>query len=393
MQRNIFVHQSHAVIYQDYLWGFNASRNELLKTNLLTGEISYITSFEHMRYEKILFDHIVEYRGKLILIPGNSDYIVTYQIDTGEVRYYEYKESFSEYKPPKNFWKYSVVSVYSKWLYAFSGYKKYIMKIDLDTMEISYDFNAFDSISENSKLMLATSNCIEDNMVFIPCMNENLCIAYDMESGRFQWIKIELANRNDKGFRHMNSMDEYLILLSNNNKVLFINKEKYHVEKEISMEREYGRIGVHGKSILLVPYYRNNFMVINYKGDKDEFSYDKDMRYNPLFGNSVQTHTKIIQTGSKCYIIPRCSNMLIWFDFSLNKLVQVKMSMTDNYRAYLQKILENRFSDILLENFHEKTLDNLLEVIKYKKGKNLMSQKNQDQNVGKLIYERTCEFN
>lgn len=386
MKKDMYIYQQHGVIYQNYLWGFNAEKNELLKTDLETGEIDYVTSFDNMKFEETLFDYIVEYKGKLILLPGNSDYIVTYQIDTGKMEYYEYKESFSEYVLYQSFWKFAAPVIYSKWLYVFSAKNRYVMKIDLDTMDITYDIKPFISFSDIDEVILGNSRCIENNVTYVPCMNKNLCLQYDMGTSDFKWINITLPERKHDGFQYMNILKNYYVLLSNENEVIFLNKEMCQVEKIVHTKGEYGRIATYDDSILLVPFYRNNFVLMDNFGNIKELAYYGDMKFNPFFAEYVPTHTRIIQLENKCYIVPRCSNMFIWYEFGNDKLEMRKMGITDKYSEHLFQQLNDMNVDILIENRREGTLENLLRLLRVNEY-DITPEVNR-RNIGRVIYEQ-----
>lgn len=353
-----FINQQCGVIVDEYFWGFNADENELFRTNIDTGVIEYVTSFEKIQIKDCLFNNIIEYKGKLLLLPGNSDYIVTYQIETGEKMYYEYRDSFSKYVPYQSFYKFAVVETYNNFIYMFSCIGGYILIINIDTMEMEYYEEPF----VGKDIRIKNSIYRKDENIYLFCENKDFILKMDLCSKKYEWIKVK-----DKKFLHkvkyITNENEQIYALSNDNKVYQWSKKEKKFRVIYKSDNEFSTIHICEKGILLIPAHRSNFISINTDLKIREYGYCDDFSFSPFLAEDTITHTKIAKKENACVVVPRCSNMLIVFDNQGQELKFIKIKVDENCKKYFYKKYRDENNLYTIENGLQNTLPIFLKCI------------------------------
>ncbi len=382
---NIFINQQCGVIYDGYLWGFCADRNELFKTNIRTGILSFVTSFEKLDDRDCLFSYIVSYGGKLILIPGNADYIVTYKIITGEKEYYTYEESFSEYVKYQSHAKYVIIEQYENILYLFSSKQKYILILNMDTMQMEKYTAPFDKLKSLCPVdnELAKSSCRIGDEIYLPCRNSGYILKMNLSNKKNSWIYA--GNMGKKGIKYMTCRGKNIFILTQNSEIIewdYITDESKHI---CGLRGKYACIVAYQSGILCVPEDKQSFVSIDKDMKVREHIYDEQFKFSPFFSDTTLTHTSVVAEKEQCIVIPRCSNMLIAYDFESEKLEFTQIVPDKDTKSYFYIKFKQMSSNCNIENGIDYTLQSLIRYV-VEMDKNSSEVMDECQ-CGRLVYE------
>lgn len=360
---DIFINQQCGVIYEGFFWGFNAEENELLKTDIKSGVLAYVTTFEKLSDKDCLFNNIVAYNGKLILIPGNSDYIVTYEIVSGEKKYYEYKDSFSSYVPNQSFLKFVAAETYENFLYLISNKNKYLMIIDMDTMQIKYSTDLFKRKRGLEKdIDFAYSYAKINDTIYVPCIKDHYVFKLNLTDNKMQWIKIDTNLFAE--VKCMTGIENKIYILSMDNEMFEWMYETNTCRRIGQFEGDYSAIYSYQDGIFMVPSYRGAFIWFDRGTGIRQYKYDEEFRFSPFWDIDTITHTKVVKTDTGCMVVPRCSNMLIFFEGNTQKLSFIKITISNDEKT--KKYLFDKFmggDNLWNENGVESTLSSLIHLM------------------------------
>lgn len=336
--RNVFINLQCGTYVDGYIWGFSTYDNELYKINVENGTVSYVTTFKNMPERERLFNWMVSYNGRIILIPGNSPYIVTYRILDGQIQYYDYPEKDTEYILYQSFWKYVNVELYEDKLYLFSQKKNYMICIHMDNMEISCCSDYLESYKVRygkNDIQFANSECRIGEWVYLTCSSQNIVLKFNLKTLEHEWLDINL--KEEKGFKYIANHKEKIYLLSNNDKVYQWDGASNEAFELVNYEGLCGFLAPYEIGVLLVPQDRNVFINYNEQYGEKRCCYSQEFRFNPTHLEQTVTHVAGIKNGENYYITPRCSNMLLGFDYASEKLFEIKLKADEATEKYLCK--------------------------------------------------------
>lgn len=117
-QSKINIVNDSGVELDNYIWIVTTYENTLLRFDLKRRVLEYVITFKDIKSKMHSFTNIVSFGRCLYLIPGYSNYIVKYNVDTQEYKCVKLKQDIKERL-------YSRVCIYNSQLYIFvSGSEK-----------------------------------------------------------------------------------------------------------------------------------------------------------------------------------------------------------------------------------------------------------------------------
>lgn len=315
MKRDVFIMQELGVIQGDFLWGM-ARDNKLYKTHLKTGEMEFVQKCGKPGDKEYLFNNIFACGDRIILLPGDSEFICVYHTDTGDIEEYDFADSGGGYRRGAGFCKFSCGIIYGDFLFAFPANMKYILKLNLNTMEREY-------INEPIKEYIDRYGSYEDMFtstyglageeIYVSCCGQNLMLRMNLHTLEYKWQ--ELENTSDKkGYISCCANKECFFTVTIEGKVLCYDLKTLHLQKVF----EFGRLGnvyCCGKFLWYVSLDKSKICSLIYgTEDVTEHDYDSRFRFSPKFEEEHHTFTRALPYHGHLCIVPRCCNGILTLD-------------------------------------------------------------------------------
>ncbi len=331
-----------SVIYKNFMWGVREEEYELFKIDIRTGEVFFVKSFKEISRtgENRFINSIVEYNGKLILIPGTSRKFVTFDVDSGETNFYDYQGNDVEYDSMM-FNRYNVYARYGEKLYLFPGKGKDILCLHMDTMDMEYISAPILEYIEkygDYRLLFVSSYHYNEN-VWLPCFEKNMILKMNLKSLEYEWIQVNAKGENE-GYISCTGNQETIFLAANNRELL-----KYDIStREITPSSNMDGLGA-------IFSYENKIWIIP-KDSRDIELYDFESnqlkKYADIDGLSFQinldknVYTRMIENEKDLYIVPRFMNGLIRIDYLTGNvsLIKFQFPSTELNRSYFMQNLK-----------------------------------------------------
>lgn len=178
-----------AVELDGYLWAPGDEVNGLFRINEETGESEFITTFDKEPYcGKLLYNKVVAYGRKLFLIPYRAEYIAEYNIDTGEMKYYEIYNN-----ERKGCLKFCGCNVDGNKLYLFPIGVRDIVYLNMDSGEIHHKTWNFDILPEevrSSEYSKFNNTVNVNNVEYFVCGLTNILVKCNLDDFCCEIIKI-----------------------------------------------------------------------------------------------------------------------------------------------------------------------------------------------------------
>lgn len=219
--------------FEDKLYLFSCDLNLLYSIDIETGTYNLIGSIPQKNFfENKLVSSIVQWNRSIYLIPLQEGNVWSYSIDTGDWSEIEIK-SFN-YIGKNTYFRNAVV--YNDKLFAFGGYYPAIVKIDLRTLNVEYDYVSF-NYKENKKhdVFFRAVPVQKEDIIYLPSANDNYILKYSLSSGEYEWIKFGKNGDTFSGIE-CDGEDYWLSPRQNNKDIIKIsnNKEiRYSLPKEL----------------------------------------------------------------------------------------------------------------------------------------------------------------
>lgn len=384
--KNIFIGIDGAAYYNNALWCMGAKGNKLYKIDINTGEVEYIYSFSKLEEKPRQIFKILEYNGKLILLPGYSKYIITYDVNSNEEKYYKYQCIDNL----ESFYRFGTFIIREDSLFLFPGCMKYILKINLENMHLEYLYEPikyYESIYDKKQNIICSDRGVsKDNKIYVPCYAENAVICLNIDNNLFEIIQIKGGQNEKKGFRDIIVCDNEIFLLDFSGNLL---KWDFNLKESIVLMKSAGRIyrcmEKHENIIWLIPGDDKEICFYDLKkGIIQEINYPLEHKFVIYSSKGGITFNDINRNGNEVYITPRCNNMILILN--LDKMI------LKGKKLFLGRRIKNLLKSELNENIRSNKIMNesdygLEEYIRQIDGQNKIISKSVD--IGKQIYNLT----
>lgn len=289
----------------DSIWISTSYGSFLLKFSLERKVLEYVTVFEKIEFMFHPFTNMVAYGRCLYLIPGYSDYIVKYNVDTKRTKYVKLKNNIDERI-------YSRVAIYNNKLFIFSSQSEKVYVYNLLDDELQCN-----EVNDLSNVKYAYVKIIDNYICMFSanakcevCLNlDDLSVVNNKEKNN---LRGDLFLNSDLCDIVQNHIDGEKIM------------EKVNVGQKINNKTyiffnctaEYGLIE---SGRLLLKKFPDNF----YMNDEARFQYDY-----------------VLENGMIHYLLPRYGNMVIQLHENGIELHEIKMD--DSVLNYIKRIYSER---------------------------------------------------
>ncbi len=173
-------------------WFCNAYNSTLLRMNMRTGEVELEAFLPSLSVTgKLQYGSIIYVDGDLVITPYNAQEIVIYNIASKHIL----KIALNQQEKQKRIGTLFISAiVYDKSVYFFPGRYPAIVKLDLQTYEITYFSEWYDEVknyikNEKSVVCNARPICINDYCLF-PCYQIDWLIKFSFHDGKYDICKL-----------------------------------------------------------------------------------------------------------------------------------------------------------------------------------------------------------
>lgn len=210
------------VIVNDTLWVSAERHNGLYKVNLSTNKAELVCRFTEedlLRYE--LYQKMIHYGNKLILIPWRAKSIAIYDMVNGDMEYIT-----PDYDAIYGLPKFSEAFVHENYVYMFPAVTPNIVRLDLDTKEISYLPECCKDLAQpNKKITIFSGGEYSNEHIWIATTQTNCLVEFSPNDNTY---KIHSIGENKAGFRDVAITDDgkKMYLINTDNEVIEWNREQ-----------------------------------------------------------------------------------------------------------------------------------------------------------------------
>lgn len=325
-----FIRLDCGVIYDDFIWGMGACSNDLYRINIENGQVEHVCTLSRLDNEEHLFNQIIEYKKKLVLIPGGSPFVACVDMKSKEISYFEDKSECCHWV------KYSSSIIWDNHLYLFPGQESHIRKINLDTMFFSnIDIPVFSDRVGNVRF---GRGAIQRNgEIFIPCIDNNKILNLKLLQDKCHWIDIGM----DIPAKCMTDIGDRIYLLTEDNRLVQWNFKNSQIKELFAGDRDYISIVGHENYIWLVPYGRDEFERYDLKANElTQVEFPKYYRLDEKTLNGYRAKIPINrnfdQNDEFFCIAPRFSNTLIKIDLNDHIVKYIKLNANAETKDFIK---------------------------------------------------------
>lgn len=200
MNNNCILNTADIAIEGKYGWFASNYHNGLYKINLETGELEFVDVFPDEDFTKYnLIAGIYKYHDQLFCIPRVGKQIYIYHLkeatfSTIKLLRVEYSSINSEVN------KFFGVASYKNCLYLIPGYYPYILKLNLDTLQIDKKIKLlFEDREDDSSPFFSTRYRIDGDKLYLLMMPGFRILELDMERDEYKVHLLEEGERSYTG--------------------------------------------------------------------------------------------------------------------------------------------------------------------------------------------------
>jgi hypothetical protein len=308
--RVIFPAMFCGVYHGGLLWGSRLFGKDLINIDVATGEVRFDYYLDKLYKSHQLFNAVIYHGGRLIFIPGRSEYIVLYDIDSKFAKYIPYEDNGVE-----NPIKYSCYEFCGNTVFLFPKRVKHILKLNLDTMEIIKIDKPFQNLDVelDDDLMFGEGVRLSDETVLLRMINKNIFFKFDLTTYKYEWIIGSGCNVKVKiGRIYKNNDCDFIIGNGIDGKIYRIDNEGYNVI--FDGKEQYSNLILDNDKIWAVPAYKGKIKLIDLVSQTEKiYEYNKEFQYNPVLNKDCVTRM-ITKNDNIFYIVPSFTNMLVSID-------------------------------------------------------------------------------
>jgi len=174
--------------FEDKLYLFANNMNMLYSIEIETGCIELIGGIPNRNfYDKRLVAAIIEWKRCIYLIPLVSGNIWIYSIDNKnweEIEINSYENNWAN-----SYFRNAVI--FNDILYLFGGYYPAIVKVELTTKNVQYDFDVFAKRKKEEKDLFFRGTPVQvDDNVYLASAIDNSILKYSLTKSTYEWISV-----------------------------------------------------------------------------------------------------------------------------------------------------------------------------------------------------------
>lgn len=384
-EKDMFIMFEGGAYYDNALWCMRTKENALYRIDTNTGEVEFVIAFDRLDGNLLQIVKIIEYNGKLILIPGYSKYIITYDINKKEENYYEYP-CFEE---ADFFGKFGAFLKKENCLFLLPITMKYTLIINLDNMHFEYLYDTVECFEKvygkKEKFICGFMGDCKGKDIYVPCCLQNAVVHLDSNNYRSDLIQIEDGDFEGKGFKDLVAYENYLILLDIKGNLiswdLNLKKSKIIFNND---ERNFSCLEGNKKEIWLIPGDSKEIGVYDVEKESVNFlEYPAGHKFQETFLNIDRlTFNDKNRIGNIVYLTPRSSNMILALNLKEKSVKGIKLCAGTKFQSFLVEDLKKQMYTKQIVNEADFGLDIFLEHIK--KDVRTISD---NYNIGQAIYK------
>ena len=174
--------------FGDKLYLFANNMNMLYSIDVGTGCVELIGGIPNKDFfDKRLVAEIIEWKRCIYLIPLASGSIWIYSIDNKnweEIEINSYKNNWAN-----SYFRNALI--FNDVLYLFGGYYPAIVKVNLNTRIVQYDFDIFENRREEAKDLFFRGEPVQvDDNVFLASAIDNSILKYSLTQSTHEWLSV-----------------------------------------------------------------------------------------------------------------------------------------------------------------------------------------------------------
>lgn len=201
--KQIFIDAETAYMEGEKIYLFGSSFNLLYSYNINTKQMEIIGKIPKYKFISTqLIGRILKWRNKIILIPFLANELWIW--DMGNRQWQEIGiEDASSY----NMLFYQGF-IHHDEVHMIGCYYPAIVRIDLNTLDLSYDRRIYDEIdssgNKNDDIYFRTEYIKNDNIVFMGCCNLNKILKYNLDNYEYELVEVGNKNNDYEGITFIN---------------------------------------------------------------------------------------------------------------------------------------------------------------------------------------------
>jgi hypothetical protein len=206
----------------DDIYLFAQTMNLLYRYNLKAKKTKLLGTVPGRKIqEQKLFGKILKYEEKVILIPFQEEDVWIF-----DLLHEDWKRIELEKTENKNKQYFYQAFLHNGVVHMIGCYYPAIVRLDLTTMDVSYDRRVFDEIkkipSKHDEIYFRTEYIRKNNEILMGCCNVNRILKYNLDSHEYQLIEI---GKNDDDFEGISSYENQIILFARHEQNMYLWKD------------------------------------------------------------------------------------------------------------------------------------------------------------------------
>jgi len=335
-QSKINIVNDSGVELDNYIWIVTTYENTLLRFDLKRRVLEYVITFKDIKSKMHSFTNIVSFGRCLYLIPGYSNYIVKYNVDTQEYKCVKLKQDIKERL-------YSRVCIYNSQLYIFVSGSEKIYIYDLCKDEIRCFINTV-----LSNIKYAYIKVIDKNAYFCNAKAETeikMCLddlTIDSNNGKESNYGNIFFGGNNSSFLPVGTQN-----VDMERKIYVAQKQKCKTYIFYFDTKDYGVIEDNN---LILNRFPKELFEVNEAAEKCLYDF-------------------VLENGVICYLLPRYGNIIIKIDEDKLQFFMIEMDNSlinyfkilceqdEIYEGYAESMGLREFFQVLLMDEPKKIKD------------------------------------